>query len=85
VVGRLGGGGQALHPRRREARLRAQRQHPRHLRAAYGPWFTGLTKIRKLTRSLTENPYKSLKVDPDSGSTLWIPGLGSLHYRKVPQ
>jgi hypothetical protein len=36
---------------------------------------TGLTQNSQVDPAvLTENPYKSLRVDPDSGSTLWISG-----------
>jgi hypothetical protein len=37
--------------------------------------FTGLTQNLQVDPAvLTENPYKSIRVDPNSGSTLWISG-----------
>jgi hypothetical protein len=39
--------------------------------------FTGLTQHSQVDPAgLAESPYKSLSVDPDSGSTLWISGQG---------
>ena len=39
--------------------------------------FTGLAQNSQVPASgLTENPYQSLRVDPDAGPTLWIAGSG---------
>ena len=42
-----------------------------------GPKFTGLAQnSQRWPSRLTGNPYESLRVDPDSGPTLWISGCG---------